>query len=99
MKTKTKFSIYTAVFLFNFLFALIFYMVSDNKDSLYVFPLIFFLITFLVYNFYQVQILKINYKKSNKDIKDVKEKRKVILISMAIEIGVFLFGLILYFTP
>ena len=98
MKTKTKCTIYTAVFLFNFLFALIFYMVSGNKDSLYVFPLIFLLITFLFYNFYQVQILKINYKKSSKDIKVIKEKRNVILISMAIELGVFLFGLILYFT-
>ena len=101
MKLKTKVSIFTAVFLFTFLLAMIIYMVSDNKDSLYVIPLIILLITFLVYNYFQVQILKLKYKVSKKDIKEldkIKERRLVVLISMGIELFVFLFGLILYFN-
>ena len=98
MSIKVKTSIFSGVFLVTFLGGLITYMATDNKDSLYVIPLIILLITFLVYNFFQVQILKIKYKVSKKDIDKIKEKRLVILISMAIELFVFIFGLILYFT-
>ena len=98
MSIKIKTSIYTAVFLISFLGGLITYMATGNNDFLYVIPLIIFLLTFLVYNFFQVQILKIKYKVSNKDIDKIKERRLIVLISMAIELFVFVFGLILYFN-
>jgi uncharacterized membrane protein len=98
MNSKIKAIIYTSVFVVSLLLQSLIPIFSKMNDFLYIIPLIGILVLFLVYNHFAIRKMKYDYKKEKYDINQYKERRKIIILCMLIELVLLIAGIILFNT-